>query len=352
MLKVAVPLTLLSVAYPFAPVGPDAVGGAEQVLATLDRSLTRAGHRSIVIAQEGSRCQGRLLPIPKPKDLSRDAQAEGHVQVRRAIAQALERYPVDLIHFHGVDFASYLPPDGLPVLATLHLPPHLYPREAFSPRRPGTFLHCVSESQTRACPAGAPLMQAIPNGVDLEALRPGPRKRSYALSLGRICPEKGYHDGIDAARKAGVRLILAGEVFPYENHQRYFQERIRPRLGRGVRFLGPQELGPKQRLLAAARCLLVPSHVPETSSLVSMEALACGTPVVAFRTGALPEVIDHGRTGFLVSSVDEMAGALREVDAIDPAECRREAERRFSSDLMVSRYLDLYRQLAAQLVHV
>jgi glycosyltransferase involved in cell wall biosynthesis len=352
MLKVVVPLTLLSVSYPFAPVGPDAVGGAEQILATLDRSLTRAGHRSIVIAQEGSRCQGTLLPIPKPKDLGRDAQAEGHVHVRRAIARALERFPVDLIHFHGVDFASYLPPGGPPVLATLHLPPHLYPREALSPQRPQTFLHCVSQSQTRACPPGSPLMPSIPNGVDLEALRPGPRKRSYALSLGRICPEKGYHDGIDAARKARVRLVLAGEVFPYENHQRYFQEKIRPRLGRGVRFLGPQELGPKQRLLASARCLMVPSHVPETSSLVSMEALACGTPVVAFRTGALPEVIDHGRTGFLVSDVHEMAQALREVGSIDPAECRREAERRFSSDLMVSRYLELYRQLVAQPVHV
>jgi len=351
MLKVAVPLTLLSVAYPFAPVGPDAVGGAEQVLATLDRSLTRAGHRSIVIAQEGSCCRGTLLPIPKPADLSARAQAEGHVHVRRAIAQALERFPVDLIHFHGVDFASYLPADGPPALATLHLPPHLYPQEALFPRRTQTFLHCVSESQRRACPAGAPLVATVPNGVDLEVLRPGDRKRSWALSLGRICPEKAYHDGIYAAREAGVRLILAGEVFPYENHQRYFREEIRPRLGRGVRFLGPQELGPKRRLLASARCLLVPSHVPETSSLVSMEALACGTPVVAFRVGALPEVIDHGRTGFLVSDVHEMAQALREVDSLDPGECRREAERRFSSERMVSRYLDLYRQLAMQPVH-
>jgi glycosyltransferase involved in cell wall biosynthesis len=195
-------------------------------------------------------------------------------------------------------------------------------------------------------------MPSVPNGVDLEALRPVGRKRSYALSLGRICREKGYHDGIDAAREAGVRLILAGAVFPYENHQRYFWEEIRPRLGKGVRFLGPLELRRKQRLLAGARCLVVPSRIAETSSLVSMEALACGTPVVAFRIGALPEVIDHGRTGFLVSDVHEMAQALREVGSIDPAECRREAERRFSSELMISRYLDLYRQLVAQPVHV
>ena len=157
--------------------------------------------------------------------------------------------------------------------------------------------------------------------------------------------------GIAAAREAGVPLILAGEVFQYPNHQRYFQEEIRPRLGGNVRFLGSLGLAPKRRLLAAARCLVVPSRIAETSSLVAMEALACGTPVVAFRAGALPDLIAHGRTGFLVSDVHEMARALRDVEAIDPAECRREAERRFSSELMISRYFDLYRQLVPQAVH-
>lgn len=351
MLRVAVPLTLLSVAYPFAPVGPDAVGGAEQVLAALDRALTDAGHRSIVIARQGSSCRGTLLPLPAPEDLGERGQAEGHVHVRRAIAGALARFPVDLIHFHGVDFAAYLPPDGPPALATLHMPPELYPHQALFPTRPHTFLHCVSASQQRACPPGALLLPPVPNGVDLAALRPGPRKRPFALALGRICREKGYHDGIAAAREAGLPLVLAGEVFPYGDHQRYFREEIEPRLGEGVRFAGPLDLRRKRRLLAAARCLIVPSRIAETCSLVSMEALACGTPVVAFRVGALPEVIDHGRTGFLVSDVREMTQALREVDALDPAACRREAERRFSSAVMVSRYLDLYRQLAAQPVH-
>ena len=127
--------------------------------------------------------------------------------------------------------------------------------------------------------------------------------------------------------------------------------KIRPRLGGNVRFLGPLGLAPKRRLLAAARCLVVPSRIAETSSLVAMEALACGTPVVAFRAGALPDLIAHGRTGFLVSDVHGMAQALRDVEAIDPAECRREAERRFSSEPMISRYLDLYRQLVPQAVH-
>jgi glycosyltransferase involved in cell wall biosynthesis len=348
MFEVAVPLTILSIAYPFAPVGPDAVGGAEQILTILDEALERRGHRSIVIAREGSACRGTLTPLPAPGNLDETGQARSHVYVREAIARALERFPVDLLHFHGVDFAAYLPKDGPPALATLHLPRHLYPPQALFPKRPATWVHCVSESQQRACPPGAPMLPPIPNGVDLQVFRPGGHKRGFALCLGRICKEKGYHLAIDAARQAGVPLVLAGQVFPYEEHQRYFREQIRPRLGPGVRFLGPLGLARKRRFLAAARCLVVPSQTDETSSLVSREALACGTPVVAFRAGALPEVVDPGRTGFLTDSVEEMAQAIRDAGSLDPVECRREAERRFSLDLMVSRYLDAYQRVVRE----
>jgi glycosyltransferase involved in cell wall biosynthesis len=348
-------MLVVAVAYPFSPVGPDAVGGAEQILTALDGALVRAGHRSIVVAREGSVCRGALIPVPAWNAIDEGAKIAAYARVRETIADVVRRFPVDLIHFHGLDFAEYLPAvpvDGPPSLVTLHLPPHLYSREALSQRRPSTWLHCVSESQQRACPAGVSLLPPVPNGVDLQAFRPGPRKRPFALALGRICREKGYHEGIDAARQAGVPLVLAGEVFPYEDHQRYFREEIAPRLGGGVRFLGPLGLRRKRRLLAAARCLVVPSRIAETSSLVAMEALACGTPVVAFRAGALPEIVDPARTGFLVSSVHEMAQAIRDAGALDPAECRREAERRFSSEIMICRYFNLYRQLIAQPVHV
>ncbi|KMO33742.1 glycosyl transferase family 1, partial [Methylobacterium variabile] len=128
------PLTILSVAYPFAPVSADSVGGAEQVLARLDAALLAAGHRSVVVARADSRVAGALVPVPAEAGPIDDAvRARAHARHRAAIAEALRTHPVDLIHLHGIDFPDYLPPPGPPVLATLHLPPSWYPPGALSP---------------------------------------------------------------------------------------------------------------------------------------------------------------------------------------------------------------------------
>jgi glycosyltransferase involved in cell wall biosynthesis len=144
---------------------------------------------------------------------------------------------------------------------------------------------------------------------------------------------------------AGVPLLLAGQVFPYDSHLRYFDEEIRPRLDGERRFIGPIRFARKRSLLSHARCLVIPSTVAETSSLVAMEALACGTPVIAFRSGALPEIVEQGRTGFIVDGVEEMAQAMSDVDGLDPNCCRRAARVRFSAQSMTTEYLGLYERL-------
>lgn len=344
-------LTVLSVAYPFAPVSADAVGGAEQVAASLDAALVRAGHRSLVLAAAGSSVRGELLPLPVAAGPIGEAQRAAAWQAQRqAIGALLARGAVDLVHFHGIDFPQVLPPPGpVPLLATLHLPPSWYPPALFAQARGDLTLQCVSQAQRAACPPAARPMQVIDNGVPLRQLAARVRKRPYALALGRICPEKNLHVALDAGRLAGLPVLLGGQVFPYDAHQRYWRESVCPRLDRWRRFLGPVPFGRKRRLLAGARCLLVPSLAPETSSLVAMEALACGTPVVAYPSGALPGIVEHGRTGFLVRTPQEMALAMRACAGLDPQECRAAAQRRFGQDRMAARYLALYARLAAGL---
>ena len=340
------PLTILSVAYPFAPVSADPVGGAEQVLARIDRALVTAGHRSIVVAPDGSTVAGELRPVSAAgEEIDAVVRERIHEQVRARLRQAIADDRPDVVHLHGIDFACYLPPPGPPIVATLHLPLDWYEAAALAPSRPDTWLHPVSASQARAAPAGAVLQPPIENGVDLSAVRA--RKRGFALMLGRICPEKGIDDAIEATRRAGVPLLIAGVSFPYREHQRYLRECIAPQLDRAHRWIGAVSGERKKRLLAQARCVLVPSKARETSSLVAMEAIAAGTPVVAYRSGALPEIVEHGRTGFIVDGIDAMAAAIAEVDRIDADVCREQARKRFALERMTSAYLNRYRELAA-----
>ena len=338
-------LSVLSVAYPLAPVGPGAVGGAEQVLAMLDEALAQRGHRSLVVACEGSRVAGTLLSIPaQSAPFDEAARERSQAAVRAVLAEWSPR--VDLVHLHGIDFDTYLPPPGPPALVTVHLPPGWYAPGALAPTRPRTFLNGVSASQHRAMPQSPCILPPIGNGVDIAALgavRHG--RRNYAVALGRICPEKGQHIALQAAHAAGVGLLLGGVVYPYPAHQRYFEEAVAPLLDGRRRLLGPLGFARKRRLLAGARCLLAPSSAAETSSLVAMEALACGTPVIAFPSGALPDLIEHGRTGFLVQSAAEMAQAIAQAANLDPETCRRVAAERFDRRNTIAAYLDLYERL-------
>jgi glycosyltransferase involved in cell wall biosynthesis len=249
---------------------------------------------------------------------------------------------------HGIDFAEYKLPADIPVLVSLHLPLAWYPRGIWETCGPNVHFCCVSHSQRNRAPARLRDCAVVENGVPLPHFSPATPRDNFALVMGRICPEKNQHAALEAGTRAGLPVYLAGQVFPYREHRDYFEHKIQPLLfdpSPGHRFLGPLSADRKQHLLARARCLLHPTLAPETSSLVAMEALAAGTPVIAYRSGALPEIVDDGRTGFLVDSLDHMADAISGLHRISNDVCRTAAEQRFSRDRMVHGYFDLYRTL-------
>jgi glycosyltransferase involved in cell wall biosynthesis len=343
-------LSILTVAYPLAPVGPDAVGGAEQIASALDRALVAAGHRSTVLACDGSQVAGELVSTgPVPDRLDDAAKSKARAQHANRIEQLLSKRRFDIVHFHGVDVLNYLPSPGVPTVITVHLPADWYSPALFAPRA-RTALVAVSESARRSFPDKGAMVRVIPNGVPEELFSSRHAKRGFVLALGRICPEKGFHIALDAAKQAGLPLLLGGAIYPYPEHQAYFETEIRPRLDRSRRYLGPLGFRRKRRLLSAARCFSMPSLAAETGALAAVEALASGTPVVAFPNGALREIVSHGRTGFLVASVEQMAEAMHAAARLDPRECRAAAAR-FDGRAMARAYLDLYAEMAAAPAH-
>jgi glycosyltransferase involved in cell wall biosynthesis len=342
-----VPLTVLSVAFPFAPVGPCGVGSAERILAELDAALVSDGQRSLVVACAGSLVAGELFsaPIPERALVSEPDRRWHRWRFQAAIDRALSRYRVDLIHMHGVDFDRHVLPPDIPILVTLHVPISWYRPEAWAAFAERAQFQCVSSAQRRTIPKLLRNVPVIENGIPLPNIRLDREREDFALALGRISPEKNVHEALEAGTQAGTRVLVGGHVFPDREHGEYLAEAVQPLLNReGVMhsFLGPVETDRRLRLLARAKCLLQPSRALETTSLTAMEALSVGTPVIAYRSGALADIVEDGVTGFLVDSVEEMAHAIRHVDQIRPEDCRAAAERRFSRERMVHDYFDLY----------
>jgi glycosyltransferase involved in cell wall biosynthesis len=347
-------LRILLVAYPLLPVNENSAGGAEQVLWALERELHARGHQTALAAANGSQVAGQLFATGEPASAPDQFAARDEEQTRR-ITEWLnsKRAPqFSLIHDMSGGFWRHADHMPSPVVATLHLPRSFYPLNGFSEVSENVSFNCVSESQLKTFSDLPRVLGHVPNGIAMERFplsEVAVEGREYVLWLGRICEEKGTHVALDVAHEAGQRIIVAGQVYPFIYHQKYFAREIIPRIkraGTNARFVNSPSFAEKLDLLRNARALLVTSQVDETSSMVAMEASACGTPVYGFRRGALPEVIAEGVNGWLFNTHEEVAQALRQEIEISKVRCRQFAEENFSARRMADCYEEIYAALA------
>jgi len=342
---------VLSVAYPLLTVSEESAGGAEQMLWTLEREIAAQGFLSTVAASAGSRVSGQLFSTGDPCVQTDDFERRNHEHQERIIefirVRAQKGRPFDLVHDQSGSFWPRAAEIDVPVLATLHLPRHFYPTRYFHYVPANVSFNCVSQSQAGEFSDLKPGPAIIPNGISLEQFHATAGQRAGLLWLGRICEEKGAHLALEIAARTGLNMTLAGQVYPFSYHQQYFQREIVPRLDQtpNVKFISCPDAKLKRQLLRQAQAVLITSLVNETSSLVAMEAAASGTPVIAFRNGALPEIVQDGTTGFVVDGVDGAVEALEKVEQIKPEVCIDYANEHFSSKVMAQGYARLYGRL-------
>ncbi|HXG05343.1 MAG TPA: glycosyltransferase family 4 protein [Candidatus Binatia bacterium] len=334
----------------YEPVPPRLYGGTERVVAWLTEELVRRGHEVTLFASGDSRTSARLVS-PWPRALRLDpARPDPHALHTLELAQvfsAAGRF--DVIHCH-VDYLAF--PYGrlvsTPVVHTLHGRLDLRPLAHLLAALPDVPLVSISDSQREPLRT-LPLrwIATVHHGLPVAEVPFAPRGGDSLVFLGRVSPEKRPDLAIAVAKRLGLPLRIAAKVDRPDRD--YFEHEIRPLLDHPlIEFVGEVSDAEKWRLLGEASALLFPVDWPEPFGITMIEALACGTPVVARPCGAVPEVIRDGEVGFLADSLDDLVGAVKRIDLIDRARCRRWVEERFSVSVMVDRYEAVYRRLLAE----
>jgi glycosyltransferase involved in cell wall biosynthesis len=335
-LKVAV------LAPPWFAVPPTGYGGIEWVVSLLADGLVDAGHDVTLFASGDSHTKARLAAV-FPQAPSRQI-GRTFWELRHALSCFEHADEFDIINDHtGMLGAALGATVSTPVMHTVHGPLDGEPGELYeqiSHVAPQVGLISISMNQRKPKPH-LNWIANCPNALDLSVYPVMPHRGDYLLFLGRMSPDKGAHRAVAVARETGLPLKLAGKMQDPKERE-YFHELVEPHLVDGIEYMGEVTHGEKVELLQNARATLFPIEWEEPFGLVMIESMACGTPVIATRWGAVPEVIEDGRSGIIVDHYREMPAALERADELEPLELRRYVVEEFSPERMVRDYVAAY----------
>jgi glycosyltransferase involved in cell wall biosynthesis len=339
-------MKILLIAPLWETVPPPAYGGTEAVVSLLSDGLALAGHDVTLFASGDSTTKGNLEWVYhrsiRGADEIIDPSPYEWLHSAIALSQAKE---FDIVHNHSGELAmamSHL--IKTPMLTTIH--GHITPNSKIIWDHYDWFYNAISYAQRKYLPiiASRNFIGVVYNAIQVETFPYCEKSDDYLLFLARISPEKGAHYAIEVAKRLGKKLLMAGKVDRVDKE--YFSKEVEPLVdGKQIQFLGEANAEQKRALYARAYCLLMPITWEEPFGLNMIEAMACGTPVIAFSRGAAPELVVQGKTGYLVSNVDEMVEAVYLVDQIEPHCCREHVERNFDNPRMIKGYLDAYERV-------
>jgi glycosyltransferase involved in cell wall biosynthesis len=342
-------MRIAQVAPLFESTPPKLYGGTERVVSYLTEELVRQGHEVTLFASGDSQTSARLVPCC-PRALWRDANCREtlphHVRQMELVMREAHRF--DIIHFH-TDYVHFPVVGRLPcpTVTTLHGRLHPPDHQALFEAYPEVPLVSISNDQRRPLPGAnwrATVYHGMPRNGHTFREAPG----TYLAFLGRVSPDKGLDTAVEIARRARMPLKVAARIYPEEVH--YYEEVIDPLFCASpwVEFVGEVGGRAKDEFLGNAHALLFPINWAEPFGLVMIEAMACGTPVVAFRKGSVPEVMTDGVTGFIVDGVREAVEAVHRVGDLSRRACRRTFVDRFDGARMARDYVEVYRKIAAE----
>jgi len=344
------PLRVAMLAPPWISVPPPGYGGVESVVSVLTEALVRRGNEVTLFCAPGSASSARvvtLLDESHPDEIERSLYEVDHVaRAFAAIDQASGARRFDVVHDH-CGFTALGMADRLatPLVHTLHGQFTTATSAFYTQHEPKATLVAISRAQRASAPDGLNEVAVIPNPIDVRGWPMQERKEDYLLWIGRMTAEKGPQRAIAAARAAGVPLVLAGVIQP--GQQAFFDREVTPHIdGDRVRFLGEIGGSLKRSVFAGARALLVPISWEEPFGMVMVEALACGTPVIAFPAGAASELVIDGRTGFLVADETAMAAAVGRLGSIAAGDCRAWVAKHCDVNVVAGAYESVYLEAA------